>query len=141
MPHVSVTRLRLRSLRFLPAFLREVEAIVAQMKKSAGYLGGALLVEGRMVFWTRSVWDSAEAMKAFRDTGAHRVSMPKLLDWCDEASLVHWDGEEMRDWPAIRARLIAEGRLSKVRHPSRAHREKRFSPLLRWLPERPVTPG
>ena len=140
MPHISITRLRLRSLRFLPAFLREVETIVAQVKKSAGYQGGGLLLEGRMVFWTRSAWDSLEAMKAFRDSDAHRVSMPKLLEWCDEASVAQWQGEMSKDWDEIRERMIGEGRMSKVRNPSPAQKEKRIGKLHRWVPERSVMP-
>ena len=137
----SITRLRLRALITLPAFMREVEAIVAQARGSAGYLGGALLVEGRMVAWTRTAWDSEAAMKAFRDSGAHRASMPKLMDWCDEACVAHWEGNKETDWSVIHARLTRELRLSKIRHPTKAHQEKRIAPLFRWLPERPVEPA
>lgn len=140
MPFISITRLRVRKLGFLPAFLRETERSVAQLTRSAGFLGGSLLPEGKLVFWTRSAWDGETAMKAFRDSAAHREAMPKLLDWCDEASVAHWEGEPTGDWPAIRERMIAQGRMSKVRHPSAAQKEKRIPPMKRWLPERPIAP-
>src|SRR5262249_12549314 len=93
----SITRLRLRSLFTLPAFAREARAISAQAATAAGFIAGAVLAEGRLVFWTRTAWESEAAMKAFRDSDAHRVSMPKLVDWCDEASVAHWEGEAEAD--------------------------------------------
>ena len=140
MPFISLTRLRLRQLTTLPAFIREVNAINAQLRASEGFLGGALLVEGRMVAWTRSAWESEEAMKAFRDTGAHRASMPKLMEWCDEAAVAHWQGEMVPDWNAIHARMASDLRLSRVKHPTLAHQEKRIAPLRRWLPEQNIAP-
>jgi hypothetical protein len=56
-------------------------------------------------------------------SGPHRQVMPRLLDWCDEAALVHWrqDTDRERDWYEAHQRLQQEGRLSKVRYPSLAH--------------------
>lgn len=137
----SLTRLRIRHFTTLWPFVSETEKIVAQVAKSAGFLGGAVLVEGRMVAWTRTAWESEAAMKAFRDTDAHRVSMPKLVDWCDEACVAHWEGEPASDWDEIHARMARDLRLSKVRHPTKAHTEKRIAPLKRWLPERVIAPA
>ena len=137
----SITRLRLRSLFTLPAFARETRAIAAQAAAAEGFLGGAVLAEGWLVFWTRTAWESEAAMKGFRDTGAHRASMPKLLDWCDEARVAHWKGEAERDWSAIHARMASDSRKSKVRHPSKAHEAGRIGPLRRWSPEQPVLPA
>lgn len=138
MPHNSITRLRLRSIFTLPAFVRETRAISAQCSASPGFLGGAVLAEGRLVFWTRSVWADVEAMKAFRDSGAHRESMPKLMTWCDEASVTQWEGEAEADWDAIYARMVAHGRLSRVKHPSKAHEAKIYSKMARWSPEQGI---
>lgn len=59
-------------------------------------------------------------MKSFMLTGVHRGLMRKLLDWCDEASVVHWmqDGTEPPTWPEAYTRIRQEGRRSKVNHPS-----------------------
>lgn len=141
MPHNSITRLRLHSLFTLVAFARETRVIADELSRAPGFLGGAVLAEGRLVFWTRSAWESVDAMKAFRDSGAHRVSMPKLIDWCDEASVAQSTGEVMADWDAIYAHMAAHGRSSRVRKPTKAHQEKRYSKLLRWSPEQPILPA
>ena len=141
MPHNSITRLRLRSLFTLPAFARETRLISAQLRAAPGFIDGAVLAEGRLVFWTRSTWESLDAMKAFRDSGAHRESMPKLMTWCDEAAVVQWEGEPAADWDAIYARMAGEGRLSRVKAPTSAHTARRFARMLRWSPEQPIRPA
>jgi hypothetical protein len=62
-------------------------------------------------------------MKAFMRSGAHGAAMKKLLDWCDEAILVHWtqDDTTLPSWDLAHARIQQEGRQSKVNHPSAAH--------------------
>jgi len=134
----SITRLRLRSFFTLPAFLREAAASAREAAAAPGFIGGALLLEGRLVFWTRTAWASEEAMKAYRDSGAHRAVMPKLMRWCDEASVAHWQGEAESDWDAIYARMAREGRLTRVLRPTNAHQQKRFSPMRRWSPEQTI---
>jgi heme-degrading monooxygenase HmoA len=134
----SITRLRLRSLFTLAAFAREARAISMQAAAAPGFIGGAVLAEGRLVFWTRTAWESDAAMKAFRDTAAHRDSMPKLVDWCDEASVAHWEGEPEANWSAIHARMAASGRKSRVRRPTKAHEAGHIAPLRRWAPEQPI---
>lgn len=136
--HNSITRLRLHSLFTLPAFARASREISAQCGATAGFVSGAILAEGRLVFWTRTAWQSADAMKAFRDSGVHREIMPKLMEWCDEASVVQWEGEAETDWAAIYARMVEHGRLSRVKNPTRAHSEKRFARMARWSPEQPI---
>lgn len=134
----SITRLRLRSFFTVPAFLRDARASADQAARSAGFISGALLLEGRLVFWTRTAWESEDAMKGYRDGAAHRAVMPKLMDWCDEASVAHWQGEPVSHWDAIYTRMVADGRLSRVRRPTAAHTAKTFSPLKRWVPEQPI---
>ena len=134
----SITRLRLRSLFTLAAFARETRAIAAQAAAAPGFLSGAVLAEGRLVFWTRTAWADEESMKAFRESGAHRASMPKLIEWCDEASVAHWQGEPEPDWDAIYARMVGEGRPSRVKRPTKAHQERRFAPMRRWSPEQKI---
>jgi hypothetical protein len=85
-----------------------------------------VLREARNTFWTVTAWDDDAAMNAFRTSGAHGQAMPKLLDWCDEASVAHWiqPTTELPTWLAAHRRMVAEGRLSKVNHPSPAHLAK-----------------
>lgn len=138
MAHHSITRLRLRSLFTLPAFARATRAIAEQCGASPGFIDGAVLAEGRLVFWTRSTWESANAMKAFRDSGVHLEIMPKLMAWCDEASVVQSQGEAETDWDAIYTRMVEQGRSSRVKNPTAAHTAKQFSKLRRWSPEQPI---
>lgn len=56
--------------------------------------------------------------------------MRKLLNWCDEASLVRWSqpGPDLPDWAEAYARLQREGRTSKVNHPSENQRRFVIAP-------------
>ena len=130
MPFVSVTRLRIRSLRFLPGFFVQAFRSQRQVRHAEGLRGGSLLADRHWTFWTLTVWDSGEKMRSYILSGAHRETMPKLLNWCDEASLVHWEQSDdtLPDWHEAEARMRSEGRPSKVRHPSRRHQDLSFKP-------------
>jgi hypothetical protein len=45
------------------------------------------------------------------------------MNWCDEASVVHWTQEsnELPSWVEAHARMQRDGRRSKVNHPTPAH--------------------
>jgi hypothetical protein len=122
MPFVSVTRLKIRSLWFMPAFVVYALRSARQAEQSAGFLGGTLMRDNWQAFWTVTVWSDAKAMEKYRVSGMHRQAMPKLMNWCDEASLAHWiqDSQEVPSWLEAHRRLVAEGRPSKVLHPSSA---------------------
>ena len=130
MPFVSVTRLRIRSLRYLPSFALATVAAQRQARRSGGYHGGTLLSEPKRAFWTVTMWDDQASMKAFRDHQAHGRAMPRLRRWCDEASVVHWEqeGHELPEPTECRRRMTADGRLSRVEHPSVTQREGRIDP-------------
>lgn len=120
---VSVTRLKVRSVWYVVPFFVATMASRRQIRRARGFVAGRLAVERPLGFWTMTVWSSEEAMRTFRNTGAHRQAMPRLLDWCDEASYVHW-GQDAGTVPSIDVayeRLLASGHLSKVNHPSAAH--------------------
>jgi hypothetical protein len=123
MPVLSVTRLRVRSWRYMPGFLLYTFQSRRQLRNSHGFLGGVLANSPGLAFWTTTAWLDEASMKRFRDTGWHKAAMPKLLEWCDEASLARWsqDGPELPDAAATLQRLQTAGRISKVRHPSAAH--------------------
>jgi len=75
-------------------------------------------------------------MKAFRGTAPHAKVMPRLVEWCVEASYAHWvpTGTSVPSWPEAYEHLVAEGRLSRVAHPSPAHDARQFAkPRLRPL--------
>jgi hypothetical protein len=119
---ISVTRLRVRSFIYLPQFLRDTFKSMRQAEHSLGFLGGRLLVNAKNVFWTITAWKDEVAMNAYRTAGAHRSAMPKLLNWCDEAAVVHWNQEspELPSWQDAYRLMVKDGKLSKVNYPSPA---------------------
>ncbi|MBD0369711.1 MAG: hypothetical protein ICV60_02570 [Pyrinomonadaceae bacterium] len=122
MPFISVTRLRVRSIFYLPQFIWHALKSQRQAERAAGFLCGRVMRDKRNAFWTLTAWKDEAAMRAYRGAGAHMKAMPKLLDWCDEASIAHWEqeGAELPSWSEAHSRMVAEGRTSKVRHPSDA---------------------
>ena len=129
---ISVTRLHLRSLRYFPPFVWYTLTSARQAQRAPGFLGGVLAGDRAFGSWTITAWTDEAAMRAYRNTGAHFRAMPKLLRWADEASFVHWQQESPR-LPAMEEalrRLVAEGRRSKVNHPSPAHAAQRIAALL-----------
>lgn len=130
MPVVSVTRLRVRSWRYLAGFAWYTLQSKRQLRRSPGFLNGALANAPGFAFWTTTAWVDANAMARFRDTDWHKRAMPKLLEWCDEASVARWtqDTAELPDAAAMLERLQTAGRISKVRHPSPEHAAGRTVP-------------
>jgi hypothetical protein len=123
MPVVSITRLRVRSLRFLPAFIVTALRIGNQARVADGSLSVKVLRDRRNTFWTCTCWESEIAMRKFMLANPHGPAMRKLLEWCDEAALVHWTqlGAELPSWEEAHRRIQHEGRPSKVNHPTPAH--------------------
>ncbi len=130
MPVVSVTRLHLRTWRYLPSFFLHSTRIARQATRAPGNLAVHLLRDDNRVFWTATLWADDVSMRAFMLTPPHGPAMKKLLDWCDEAALVHWSQDEAQppSWETAHRRLEQDGRPSKVNHPSPAHTAQRFPP-------------
>ena len=120
MPLVAVTRLRVRSVRFLAPFGWLSWVSFRQAKRAHGNLGANVRKTDGLVFWTLTVWRDEAAMSAYRIAPPHLRAMPKLLEWCDEAAVVHWEQQsaELPDWRTAEKRMAESGRLSKVNHPS-----------------------
>jgi len=126
---VSVTRLRLRSWRFLPAFIWAAQCSIRQAQNTNGNTGVYTRKTSGLAFWTLSLWRDESAMAAFRAAPPHRDAMPRLAHWCDEAAVAHWqqDDEKTPDWPAAAQRLSAAGRILRVDHPSEDQRKSRIN--------------
>lgn len=127
---VSVTRLHLRSARFVPGFLYYTLRSLRQIRRSAGHVAREVHRDRHGAYWTLSVWRDEAAMRAFMLTGAHRRAMPKLLHWCDEAAVVHWEqaGNTLPTRRHAHQQMIALGRPSKVNHPSARQRAFEIPP-------------
>jgi hypothetical protein len=123
MPFVSVTRLRVRSWRYLPGFLFDAIVSARQAARTQGNLAVMLLRDVNNTWWTSTSWDVEPAMRNFMLAKPHGPAMRKLLEWCDEAALVHWSQPEpaLPSWAEAHRRMQAEGRTSKVLHPSPDH--------------------
>ena len=124
MPFVSITRLRVRSWRYVPGFLIQSLRAALQAKRAPGSLAVSVLRDADRAFWTRTVWKDEAAMRTFMQSGVHRRVMSRLPEWCNEAALGHWvqDAAEPPSWAEAHRRLQAEGRRSRVSHPSEAQR-------------------
>lgn len=125
---VSLTRLRLRSLWYLLPFQWYIYRTRKQVERAKGFVRGKLLVDARLTFWTLTGWQNLKDMKAYRDSGPHHKVMPLLRNWCNEASVAHWEQPEtlLPDWSEAHRRLTSEGRLTPVSHPTEDHTHKRF---------------
>jgi hypothetical protein len=97
-----------------------------QTVNTPGFLGGKLLSDANRTFWTMTAWEEQAAMKIYRNSGSHRSVMPRIQDWCDEASVVHWQQEDFNlpNWEEVHARLVADGFLTKLSKPSPAHLQR-----------------
>jgi len=127
---IAVTRLKVRSPRYLPPFAVATVRTVRQARRSPGFLAGQLAAEPTSAFWTITAWRDQAAMRRYRDSGAHRETMPQLKAWCDEASVVHWEQEEVRLPGMAEAleRMAREGRPSPLSVPSPAHAAREVAP-------------
>ena len=123
MTFISVTRLRLRSARFLPLFVLDMLRTRRQISAASGFRGGSLLNDRDRTFWSLTAWDSRASMRSYMTGGAHRKAMPHLLSWCDEASVVNWEqaDDTLPAWKEAERRMRADGRASKVDQPSPNH--------------------
>ena len=125
---VSVTRLRVRSIVYLPHFLWYTFTIQRQAENAPGLIGVRLLVDSNRTYWTLTSWESEKAMKAFRGAVPHSKAMKNLPEWCDEAACTHWTEEAPRlpEWTEAYERFSQSAKLSKVQHPSEAHQRLEF---------------
>ena len=126
---VSVTRARVRSLLSAPSFAIAAYASLRQARQATGFVGGSVCPDRRLTFWTMTVWESEEAMHAYRLSGPHHAAMPKFAAWCDEASVVHWrqPGRSTPSWSEAADRMRSHGRPSNVRRPSPDHQDMTYS--------------
>ncbi len=132
---VSLTRLRVRSWRYLPAFFLQAFRSARQAKSAAGVISVSVLRDAHNTFWTRTVWNSEQAMRSYMLSGIHRQVMRRLPEWCDEAAVAHWTQESPQppSWQEAHQQLQQSGRPSKVNHPSEAQRNNLSipAPLIR----------
>jgi len=130
---ISATRLRVRSILYLPAFFRANQGASKQLIISPGFIDGKELIDKKFTFWTLTRWADAASMKGFRNSPDHRKAMQKLPLWCDEASYLHWedDSGQLPSWEIVREKMISEGKLTKVQKPSKDQLSKNYG-VIKW---------
>lgn len=113
--------------------MRANEASVKELKNAEGLIKGVELIDKKLTFWTLTIWEDEASMKGFRGSPSHRNAMQHLPNWCNEASYHHWmqEGMELPDWQTVSEKLFMEGKLSKVRNPSKAQIANQF-PSIKW---------
>jgi hypothetical protein len=129
MTFISITRLRIRATRYLPAFVYHAFLANRQARRAPGNLTVDAINDANWTFWTRSAWRDEASMRAFMLADPHRHSMAKLALWCDEAAVVHWvqESSQLPDWREGHRRMLAEGRCSNVTFPSEDHKAHRIA--------------
>jgi len=125
---VSVTRLRVRSIRFLPRLYWDAWKIKRSLKKAHGFLGGKLLVDRKRAYWTITRWEDLDSMLAFRNSRAHTAVARMVYKWCDEASVVHWTTKEhqLPGWKEAHRRMTESGKLTRLMFQTDDHKAHRF---------------
>lgn len=133
---VSITRLRVRSIFYMPLFALHALRSGAQAQRAEGIQDFATRVEAWDTHWTRTVWREQDSMKRFRNSGAHQLAMRILAAICSEASYARWQQEtpEPPTWEEAQRRMLAQGVLSKVKHPSAFHLAGRTAPEMDTRP-------
>jgi hypothetical protein len=123
MPLISVTRLRIRSVWYLPAFFFYTLHGTWQARATTGNGAVKLLPDAHRTYWTCTQWTDLNAMWAYVASSNHRKAMKHLAHWCDEAYVVHWEqaDPQLPRWDVAHRRMQQDGRPSKVNHPSAAH--------------------
>jgi hypothetical protein len=122
MTSLSITRLHLRSGRHVLPLVWHTFLTLRQARRAEGCLDAAI-TRYKGAFWTKTLWRDAAAMKAFMLSGAHRAAMPRLVEWCDEASAARIDAtmDTLPTWPEAERLMAEHGWLSPVKFPSPAH--------------------
>jgi len=120
---VSVTRLHLRALRFLPAFAIQAARAQRQARDTDGCLGVKVRKSRGLAFWTLTLWRDEACLRRFMSWQPHRSAMRDLANWCDEAAVVRWESGAPTSpgWDEAALRLGKYGRLSALKHPSADH--------------------
>jgi hypothetical protein len=137
MYNISITRLRVRSIFYIPLFMLHAFRSATQAQTSEGIMDVATRVEAWDTHWTKTVWNEEESMRRFRNSGAHQLAMRLLAEMCSEASYVRWQQEtpEPPTWEEAHQRMLAQGKLSKVKHPSAFHLAGRAAPEMNQTPQ------
>lgn len=130
MSFLVVTRLRLRDPEYRDEFVESAFAVVEQANNAEGNLAAEALADANETFWTRTAWTDRDAMRRFITSEPHLATMSHLSTWCDEATFVDWEQIEpdLPEWHAAHGRLVNDGQVAPLDHPSERHASRAFPP-------------
>lgn len=117
---VSVTRLRVRSMRYLPQFAWWTLRSQRQARRASGFIDGTITRMRDGSFWTLTVWESVGNTRAFRNAEPHAIAMRGIRRWCDEAVYARYTTSHrgVPTWEEVHGRLVDSPRFTHVDHPS-----------------------
>lgn len=126
MAFISMTRLKLRSYRYLIPFFVQNEEVLNQIRQSEGFIKGKEMATIGLSMWTSTLWASEKSLKAFYLSGSHRQAMSKLDIWVSEAVTGHREINtvELPSWEQARDELHKFGHFIKLSHPSLNHQHQ-----------------
>ena len=101
---ISVTRLRVRALRYLPGFLFFALVSAREARRARGNRGADLLAEAKRTFWTSTAWEERGLDGAAREGFARREDGAEPEDG---ARVGHAPGRDRRDHLCHRAQATA----------------------------------
>ncbi len=127
---VSITRLRVRSIFYMPLFMLHAMRTMTQAQKADGVQGVETRFEKNNVVWTKTIWADEAKMKEYRGSGAHQIAMRLLSEICNEASVALWQqaDTQLPTWEEAHQQMLINGKLSKVKHPSALQTAGRTAP-------------
>lgn len=89
--HVFASRFETRTLWGALRFLVRTPAVWRQVGRAPGAYGASLKAQPlRKTFWTLTAWESADALKAFARSGAHRPTSRALAGRMRDAAFATW---------------------------------------------------
>jgi hypothetical protein len=128
MPLLSITRLRIRSIFYLPKFFWYAMKSYKQALKADGNLAAKIFTDKGFVFWTCSIWEDELHMLNYMKSDIHKKAMPYLQQWCNEARTGHMivSGNDFPS-PAQMAQMLRKfGKSSKLLKPDENHLQEIF---------------
>jgi hypothetical protein len=85
------SRLELRSLRDVPAFMGAALKLRKQVREMPGTLGVSLIAQpSRKTFWTLSAWIDQPSLDAFVGMPAHVAVMRRFHDRLEDSAFTTW---------------------------------------------------
>lgn len=118
--YLAITRLKLKSTRYIVPFFIHNERVVKQIRASEGFLKGKQLATPSLSMWTATLWTCEEALKTFYLSGEHRAVMSKISEWSSEAVSGHQqvDSNKLPSWDYVRTQLHQIGRFTHLQEHS-----------------------